>query len=310
MALLINFFFGKPEDWRQYFAREMPDLDVRIWPDAGNRDEVDVIACGWLPEGEFKTFKNLKLIVSLLAGPDHLLHDPAVPKHVPIVRAGNPEGDQMMTETTLLHVLRHHRNLPTYAAAQARAEWVNLLRVPATERKVGVMGLGLIGLAAARALAGVGFQVAGWVRNARANTDGVEIFAGRDQLGAFLARSEIIVNLLPLTTELENILDANAFAQMPKGGAVINLGRGGHVVEKDLMAALDSGQLAGATLDVFRQEPLPAEDPLWRHPKITILPHASRRVEIKPMMPRLAHAIRCLRAGKPLENEIDRARGY
>lgn len=310
MALLINFFFGKPEDWKQYFAREMPDLDVRIWPDAGNRDEVDVIACGWLPEGEFKTFKNVKLIVSLLAGPDHLLHDPAVPKHVPIVRAGNPEGDRMMTETTLLHVLRHHRNLPAYAAAQARSEWISLPRVAVTERKVGVMGLGLIGLAAAQALAIFGFQMAGWVRNPRDKIEGVEVFAGRDQLGAFLARSEIIVNLLPLTTELENILDASAFAQMPKGGSIVNLGRGGHVVEKDLMAALDSGQLAGATLDVFRQEPLPKEDALWQHPKITIMPHASRRVEIKPMMPRVAHAIRCLRAGKPLENEIDRARGY
>jgi glyoxylate/hydroxypyruvate reductase A len=310
MALLINFFFGKPEDWKAYFDREMPDLDVRFWPEAGNRDEIDVIACGWLPEGEFKTFPNLKLIVSLLAGPDHLLHDPAVPKHVPIVRAGNPEGDEMMTETTLLHVLRHHRNIPAYAAAQARSEWVSLPRVPARERKIGVMGLGLIGLAAAQALAGLHFQVAGWVRRPRAAVDDVEVFAGRDQLDAFLARSEIIVNLLPLTPELEDILDAKAFAKMPKGGAIVNLGRGGHVVEKDLIAALDSDQLAGATLDVFRKEPLPPEDPLWKHPKITILPHASRRVEIKPMMPRVVHAIRCLRDGKPLENEIDRKLGY
>lgn len=310
MALLINFFFGKPEDWKAYFDKEMPDLDVRFWPDAGNRDEIDVIACGWLPEGEFKTFKNLKLIVSLLAGPDHLLHDPAVPVHVPIVRAGNPEGDEMMTETTILHTLRHHRNLPAYAAAQARSEWVNLPRVPARERKVGVMGLGLIGLAAAQALAGLNFQVSGWVRRPRPQMEDVKIFAGHGQLGQFLANSEILVNLLPLTKELENILDAKAFAQMPKGGSVINLGRGGHVVEKDLMAALDSEHLAAATLDVFRKEPLPPDDALWKHPKITIMPHASRRVEIKPMMPRVAHAIRCLRAGRPLENEIDRKLGY
>jgi glyoxylate/hydroxypyruvate reductase A len=309
MALLINFFFGKPEDWKAYFSREMPDLDVRFWPEAGNRADIDVIACGWLPEGEFKTFPNLRLIVSLLAGPDHLLHDPAVPKHVPIVRAGNPEGDEMMTEVTLLHVLRHHRNMPAYAAAQARAEWVNLPRVPARERKVGVMGLGLIGMAAAKQLATIGFQVAGWVRTPR-KVEGIEVFAGRAQLPAFLGRSEIVVNLLPLTSETENILDAAAFAQMPKGGSLINLGRGGHVVDKDLIAALDSDHLAAATLDVFRTEPLPKDDPFWRHSKITVMPHASRRVEIKPMMPRVAHAIRCLQAGKPLENEIDRARGY
>jgi glyoxylate/hydroxypyruvate reductase A len=148
------------------------------------------------------------------------------------------------------------------------------------------------------------------VRNPRAPIDGIEVFAGRGQLDAFLNRSEIVVNLLPLTTELENILDAKAYALMPKGGAIINLGRGGHVVEKDLMAALDSEHLAAATLDVFRKEPLPGDDPLWKHPKITIMPHASRRVETKPMMPRVAHAIRCLRTGKPLENEIDRKLGY
>jgi len=310
MALLHNFFFGKPEDWKQWYAAEWPDLEVRFWPDAGNRADIDVIACGYLPEGEFKTFPNLKLIVSLLAGPDHLLHDPAVPKHVPIVRAGDPKGDTMMSEVTLLHTLRHHRNMPAYAAAQARAEWVNLSRQPARERTVGVMGLGAIGLAAAKVLKGIGFQVVGWVRSPRPATDGIEVFAGNAQLPAFLAKSQILVNLLPLTTETENILDAKAFAAMPKGGAVINLGRGGHVVDKDLIAALDSDHLAAATLDVFRQEPLPKEDPLWRHPKITVMPHASRRVEGRPMVPRICDAIRRLRAGKPQENLIDRGRGY
>ncbi len=310
MALLHNFFFGKPEDWKQWFAAEMPELEVRFWPDAGNRADIDVIACGWLPEGEFRTFPNLRLIVSLLAGPDHLLHDPAVPAHVPIVRAGDPGGDTMMNEVTLLHVLRHHRNRPAYAAAQQRAEWINLPRLPARERKVGVMGLGAIGLAAAKTLRSVGFQVAGWVRTPRAPIEGIAVFAGREQLPDFLARSEIMVNLLPLTTETENILDAKAFAQLPAGASVVNLGRGGHVVEKDLIAALDGGHLAAATLDVFRQEPLPKDDPFWRHPKITVMPHASRRVEGQPMVPRICDAIRRLRAGKPLENVIDRTRGY
>jgi glyoxylate/hydroxypyruvate reductase A len=310
MALLHNFFFGKPEDWKQWFAAEMPGLEVRFWPEAGNRADIDVIACGWLPEGEFKTFPNLRLIISLLAGPDHLLHDPAVPKHVPIVRAGDPLGDTMMNEVTLLHVLRHHRNMPAYAAAQQRAEWVNLPRQPARERKVGVMGLGVIGLAAAKMLKGIGFQVAGWVRTPRQPVDGIEVFAGREQLGAFLARSDILVNLLPLTTETEDILNAKAFSALPNGAAVINLGRGGHLVEKDLVAALDSGHLAAATLDVFRQEPLPKEDPLWRHPRITIMPHASRRIEGRPMVPRICDAVRRLHAGKPLENLIDRGKGY
>jgi len=310
MALLHNFFFGKPDDWRSWYAAEMPDLEVRFWPDAGNRADIDVIACGTLPEGEFKTFPNLRLIVSLLAGPDHLLHDPAVPAHVPIVRAGDPNGDAMMNEVTLLHVLRHHRNMPAYAAAQQRAEWVSLPRLPARERKVGVMGLGVIGLAAARTLKSIGFQVAGWVRTPRAPVEGIEVFAGRAQLPAFLARSDILVNLLPLTPETENVLDAEAFARLPKGASVINLGRGGHIVEKDLIAALESDHLAAATLDVFRQEPLPKDDPLWRHPRITIMPHASRRIEGRPMVPRICDAVRRLRAGEPLPNVVDRARGY
>jgi glyoxylate/hydroxypyruvate reductase A len=309
MALLFNFFFAKPEDWKQWFAAAMPGLDVRFWPDTGNRAEIDVIACGWLPEGEFATFPNLKLIVSLLAGPDHLLHDPAVPKHVPIVRAGDPSGDTMMNEVTLLHVLRHHRNMPAYALAQQRAEWVNLPRQPARERKVGVMGLGVIGLPAARLLQSIGFQVAGWVRSPR-TADGIDVFVGREQLPEFLARSEILVNLLPLTSETQNILDAKAFAQLPKGASVINLGRGGHLVEADLIAALDNDHLAAATLDVFRTEPLPKDDPLWQHPKITIMPHASRRVEGKPMVPRIVDAIRRLKDGRPQENVVDRNRQY
>jgi len=310
MALLLNFFFGKPDEWRQWFAAEMPELDVRVWPDTGNREDIDVVACGSLPEGAFKTFPNLRLVVSLLAGPDAILHDPAVPKDVPIVRAGDPAGDTMMNEVTLLHVLRHHRNMPAYAAAQQRAEWISLPRLPARERKVGVMGLGAIGLAAAKTLKGIGFQVAGWVRTPRPAPDGIEVFAGKGQFPAFLARSEIVVNLLPITPETENVLDAKAFAALPKGASVVNLGRGAHVVDADLIAALDSGHLAAATLDVFRKEPLPSDDPLWRHPKITVMPHASRRIEARPMVPRICDAIRRLNAGRPLENVVDRARGY
>jgi len=309
MALLLNFFFGKPDDWKQWFAAEMPELDVRFWPEVGNRAEIDVIACGSLPAGEFKTFPNLKLIISLLAGPDLLLQDPAVPKDVPIVRAGDPNGDTMMNEVTLLHVLRHHRHMPAYAAAQQRAEWINLPRLPARDRKVGVMGLGVIGLAAANTLKSIGFQVAGWVRTAR-KIDGIDVFVGHDQFDAFLRRSEILVNLLPLTRETENVLNAAAFAQLPEGAAVINLGRGGHIVDADLIAALDSGHLAAATLDVFRVEPLPKDDPFWKHPKITVMPHASRRIEAKPMVPRIADAIRRLHGARPLENIVDRARGY
>jgi glyoxylate/hydroxypyruvate reductase A len=171
------------------------------------------------------------------------------------------------------------------------------------------MGLGSIGLGAAKALARHGFQVAGWVNTPRA-VDGIEVFAGRDRLADFLQRSEIVVNFLPLTSETVGILDAAAFAQMPKGSSVINLGRGAHVNEPDLMAALDSGHLAAATLDVFPVEPLPKESPLWRHPGITVIPHASRRIDPRDLVPRIAQAVKRLRAGAPPRDLIDRNRGY
>lgn len=310
MALLHRFRFGSREEWKQWYAAEMPDLDVRFWPDTGDRADIDVIACGWLPEGEFSSFPNLRVIVSLTAGPDHILYDPAVPKHVPVVRAAVRTGDAMMNEATVMHVLRHHRNLPAYAAAQQRREWLELPRIPARERKVGVMGLGDIGMAAAKALSAIGFQVAGWVRTPRSPIGDIDVFAGRDQFPAFLARSEILVNLLPLTAETEDILDAKAFAALPAGAALINLGRGAHVVDNDLLAALDSGHLAAATLDAFRQEPLPKDDPLWAHPKITIMPHASRYIDGRPMVPSICDTVRRLRAGLPLERVIDRDKGY
>jgi glyoxylate/hydroxypyruvate reductase A len=179
----------------------------------------------------------------------------------------------------------------------------------ASERKVGVLGLGTIGLAAAKTLAAHGFRVAGWVRGPRPQGE-IEIFSGREQLPTFLARSEIAVNLLPLTAETRGILNKETFAQMPAGAAVINLGRGAHVVEADLIAALDRDHLAGATLDVFPVEPLPKDSALWRHPKITITPHVARRINAGDLVPRICDSIQALSAGRPLDNLIDRSRGY
>lgn len=308
MALLLTSSFAAPAEWRKLLAAQMPELDVRIWPEVGNEADIEVAAVTTLPHGKLKSFQNLKMIVSLLAGAEVLLSDPQLPD-VPIVRAGNPEGDEMMSEAALVHVLRHHRHLPAYWAAQQRCEWISLPRLRARERKVGVLGLGVIGLPVAKALAAHGFAVAGWVRSARAN-DGIETFAGREQLPAFLARSEIVVNLLPLTPETRGILNSEAFARMPKGAAIVNLGRGAHVVEADLMAALDTDHLAGATLDVFPVEPLPKESPLWRHPKITITPHVARRIDAHDLVPNICDAIRTLQAGRPLAHLIDRKRGY
>ena len=308
MALLLSPTRGS-SGWHERFATELPDLELRLWPDAGNRDDIEILACSHLPAGALASFPRLKLIIALAAGTERLLADPALPPDVAITRVGDPAGDAMMDETTLLHVLRHHRNLPAYALAQTRGEWLSLPILRPDQRRVGVMGLGPIGMSAAMTLRDHGFPVAGWVRHAR-SIDGIEVFSGSDQLESFLARSEIVVNLLPLTPETTGILCRRTFAQMPKGAAFINLGRGGHVVEADLMAALDEGHIADATLDVFSVEPLPKESPLWQHRQITITPHSARRLDPLDLVPRICNAVRRLRAGEPQEQPVDRARGY
>jgi len=308
MALLLAPQPGTGDVWRRAFAAAMPELEVRVWPEVGDPATIDIAAVGSMPAGALTKFPNLRLILSLTAGVDTLLSDPSLPD-VPIARTTDPDGDAMMNETALLHVLRHHRSMPDYLAAQQRCEWIRRPIKAARERPVGVMGLGSVGLAIARTLAGVGFPVAGWVRQPR-SADGIEIFSGREQFNAFLARSEIVLNLLPLTPQTVGIVNAAMLKALPKDAAFINLGRGDHVVEADLIAALDSGHLAAATLDVYPVEPLPKDSPLWRHPKITVMPHVARRLVAEDVVARICAIIRDFRAGRPVAQAVDRKRGY
>ncbi|HTP92379.1 MAG TPA: glyoxylate/hydroxypyruvate reductase A, partial [Xanthobacteraceae bacterium] len=261
-----------------------------------------------MPAGALAKLPNLRLILSLTAGVDTLLGDSTLP-NVPIARTADPDGDVMMNETVLLHVLRHHRYMPDYLSAQQRSEWIRRPIKAARERAVGIMGLGSVGLAAAKALAAIGFRVAGWVRQARPDGE-IEIFSGREQFDAFLARSEILIDLLPLTPQTYGIINAATLKALPAGAAFINLGRGDHVVEADLIAALDSGHLGAATLDVYPVEPLPKDSPLWRHPKITVMPHVARRLVPEEVASRICNVIREFRAGAPLAQAVDRTRGY
>jgi glyoxylate/hydroxypyruvate reductase A len=308
MALLLTPAFNSADEWRALLRSEMPELEVRIWPELGDPADIEVAAVTSLPPGKLKTFPNLRLIVALTAGVDGLLSDPELPD-VPIARAGDPDGDAMINEFALLHVLRHHRQLPAMALAQQNCEWRPLKPIHAHQRKVGVMGLGFVGMGVAKTLARHGFDVAGWTRSPR-SANGITMFAGDAELPVFLRRSEIIVNLLPLTPATRGILNAGLFAQLPQGASIVNLGRGPHVNEADLIAALDAGHLDAATLDVFPVEPLPKDSSFWRHPKITVTPHVSRQIFAADLVPRVCAAIRRLRAGSPPQHAVDRARGY
>ena len=311
MALLIinlDRMIGNAQMWRDTFAAQLPDLEVRIWPENGDVADIEYLAFIRPDFDALPALPNLKAMFSRSAGVEAFIHHPRLPK-VPLGKLEPPDGDPMMTEYTVMHVLRLHREMPKYQAAQANREWLRTRIVRPEERRVGFLGYGLMAKAPALVLKSLGFPVSAWVRSPRDGEE-VTIFAGADQFERFMNQTDIVVCLLPLTRETEGILCARTFAMMPRGAMVINIGRGGHVVEKDLIAALDSGQLAYAALDALKPEPLPPESPLWTHPKVTVMPHVARRPTVPQLVSEIAANIRSLEAGGGLLQEIDKELEY
>lgn len=297
-------------EWRAIFAGLLPHLDVRWWSDPSVAPEAVAYAFVWDPEpGRLATFANLRLIVSSGAGVDHLTRDPALPTHVPVVKMGAPEAAARMTEYVLASVLFHHRRFHDFVDAQRRRSWAHVETTEAANRTVGVMGLGTLGGAAAAALRNAGFRVRGWSRSARA-LDGVATFAGTAAFEAFLDGTEILVCLLAATPETAGIINAATLAKLPRGACVVNAARGSHVVLPDLIAALDAGHVAAATLDVFDTEPLPLESPAWTHPRILVTPHVASTPDKRARGAFVAEAIRAFETGRELPNLFDPARGY
>jgi glyoxylate/hydroxypyruvate reductase A len=307
--LLFACFGVEPGSWRRELQRALPEIELRQWPEAGDYREIDYVLVWNHPAGFLKQFPNLRAIFSMGAGVDHLLLDPGLPTHTPLVRMADPGLAVFMKEYVLMRVLHYHRDMPTYEQQQRAALWQQLPPRETHERRVGVMGVGQMGGTCARALAQLGFAVRGWARSVR-EIPGVEVFAGPERLRQFLSGIEILICLLPLTAATRGILNAEHFAPLTRGAWLIHLSRGAHLVEADLLQALDSGQLAGATLDVFATEPLPSEHPFWRDPRITITPHAAALTHPETAVSRLALNIARERAGEPLLDLVDRAAGY
>ena len=306
MTLLFISETDRTDWWQSELSRASPGLEVRAWPDIGAPADIDY-ALVWKPRpGELAKLPNLKAIFSLGAGVDHIFADPDLPEGVPVTRIVDANLTAGMSEYVLLHTLRYHHNQPVLDRQQRDHVWdmrMSEMR-QAYETSVGVLGLGEIGSDAAVKLSALGFSVAGWSRTQK-SMHGVECYAGEAEFQAFLARTRILVCLLPLTPATAGILNAAAFASMPRGGYLINAGRGGHLVEDDLIPALDSGQLAGATLDVFAQEPLPPGHPFWDHPAITVTPHNASITDPRSVAAQVAENIRRQRAGEPLLNLVD-----
>ena len=309
MALLYCSGWSDPTPWRAALRRLDPEIDFRVWPESGPVEEIDYALAWHHAPGSLRAFPRLKAIFSLGAGVESLLADKELPKSVPILRMVDRALTAGMTEYVLLHVLRYHRRVPELEALQRRAEWVELEAPPAWERRVGILGLGVLGSDAATKLTGLGFQVAGWSR-APKRIERVTSFAGEEGLAPLLAHSEILVCLLPLTNATRGILNAKTLAELPRGAALINAARGGHVVESDLLAALDSGHIAHATLDVAAEEPLPAGHPFWRHPRITLTPHVASLTWPPTAAEHIVTNIRRHEAGEPMSPLVDLRRCY
>jgi glyoxylate/hydroxypyruvate reductase len=309
MPLLYCSSWSEPESWRRAFQAHDPKLDFRVWPDSGPVEEIDYVLAWHHVPGSLRAFPRLKAIFSLGAGVEKLLRDRELPAGVPIVRMVDPSLTAGMSEYVLLHVLRYHRRMPELEALQRRAQWVELETPPASERRVGILGLGVLGGDAAAKLAALGFRVAGWSLRPK-TIPGVDSFAGAAGLPPLLARSDILVCLLPLTAATQGILNARTLAALPRGACLINAARGGHVVESDLLAALDSGHIAHATLDVASEEPLPAFHPFWRHPQVTLTPHVASLTWPPTAALHILENIRRNEAGLPMRPLADPAREY
>lgn len=304
-VLLFAYFRPDAEAWLEALEPAAELVEVRRWPEAGDPGEVDYIVAWQHPPGFLGRFPAVKAIFWIGAGVDRLLLDPELPE-APIVRMLDDSLSLGMAEYVAERVLHYHRLMPAYAEQQRRREWRPLVPPLARERTVGVLGLGEIGGACAATLAGLGFDVRGWSRSPR-SLPGVRAMNG--PLGEFLPGCEIVVCVLPLTPETRGVLDAGAFAAL-EGAYLINVGRGGHLVEADLIPALDAGRLAGATLDVFETEPLPADHPFWADPRIVITPHASAVTHPASAGAGIVANLRRALAGEPLAGVVDRARGY
>lgn len=308
MALLYKADPVRGEQWKALFAEHAPDIEWRAWPDIGDPTDIKYLAAWQAPEDLQTLLPNLQVLFALSAGVDQLDLS-RIPPSLPVVRLLDPGITQGMCEYASFAVLGLHRDMLRYRQQQIARCWQAHLLQPAHKRRVGVMGLGTQAQQILATLQPLGFALKGWARSAH-RIAGVECFAGREQLPAFLSQCDIVMCVLPLTEQTRGILNRELFRQLPRGAALINMGRGGHLVEEDLLEALDSGQLSGAVLDVVQKEPASADHPFWDHPQILLTPHIAAMTQPESAFGVLLENIRCFERGEPMTGQIDRNKGY
>lgn len=285
-------------------------------PEAIDSPEAVRFALCWHPpDNGFVRYPNLEMAASIASGVDNIVNCPSLPERAVVTRIRDEHQAALMAGFAAWHVIWHHRRMGFHLSHQTRGEWVRRdfdEVVPPSRFTVGILGFGLMGRAIARAVCAMGFPVVAAARNARAGEDmaGVRVECGPEAAQRTAARANVLINVLPLTAETRDILDRDLFALMPRGGALIQMGRGEHLVDADLDDALDSGRLAGASLDVFREEPLPPGHPFWDHPAITVTPHNASITDPRSAVAQIVENIRRAEAGRPLLHAVDRSAGY
>lgn len=295
--------------WSAAIRALAPGLELRFWPDTGGAEEIDFAIVGGRAPGDLRGFPNLKAIQSTWAGVNHLLADDNLPTDRPLARMVDQGLTVSMTEYVVLHVLDSAREGPRLRAAQRARQWLDPAPVSPGGITVAILGLGTLGADAGTRLAGLGFTVHGWSRS-RKEIAGIESFSGEGGLRDCLASAQILVCLLPLTEDTRGILSASIFAPLAHGAVLIHAARGAHLIEADLLAALASGRLSRAILDVFATEPLPGDHPFWKHPQVTVTPHVAAITRPGTGAADIVENYRRALAGEVLINQVDRAKGY
>ena len=293
-------------------AVELRLVDIEGGPAAlGDGTQVDLAVC-WEPyHGLWPLMPNVRLVQSLAAGVDHILEDATLPRDVPVARIRDQNMASAMAAYVAWAVTSEHRQMQSYLQEQAKAVWRNPVVVPATQYRVGIAGMGTLGTHCARVLATIGYDVRGWSRSpSSAPIAGVQHFAGDGERAAFLNGLHALVCLLPLTDSTRGVLNRELFVQLAPGAHIVNVGRGAHLAEADLIAALDTGVLGCATLDAFVTEPLPPDDPLWHHPKVRVTPHIATRTAAAVIAAQTAHHWVQVAAGNMPDNAVDVSQGY
>jgi len=307
IAILTN--HKDPNTWKKALQEKLPAVDINIVGTTDIALNAEFLVC-WKPEkDQLKAFPNLKVIQSLGAGVDHIFDTNKITEAIKVVRIVDPNLMVDMWEYTLAATMNYLKDFPKYAQQAATESWEQHQYKTIPTTTVSVMGLGKIGGYVAEQFAKLGFKVQGW-SNSIKNIKGVKAFAGIARLPEFLENTDVLINILPLTTSTKGILKQQLFTQLPKGAYIINVGRGGHLIEKDLIPLVENGQLSGATLDVFQEEPLPKNHPFWGHPKIVITPHIASLTNVQSAVNQVVENYQQMVKGGQLLNEVSAKKGY